>query len=228
MAYYSSLQADIDADKYGVPRTNAGRSQGTGEERTADDVRRDILKSSNNDYDNRKFLEIVGSDGFKEQMVKEGKWNKKVDGAYEIAKKGDGITNLEDLQTFKKGFAKLGHTLGTHNNRGTFDVRDQAGTLNAALSEYMDMFSLEDAVNKGKKKKKDNKKDKESETYTETEMESIGDAVDFVHSFEDNRMGARDKSFDARDDDQKRSSMEFANDFKKSIIGRSRGSRFAV
>ena len=228
MSYYSSL--NDDAKKYGVEGTRYGGKaiQMTGESyRSDDDVKKDIVKVSNDDYDNRKFLEIVGSDGFKDKMKEEGKWNKDINKAWKVAKSGDGIANYNDLGKVEAGFAELGNVLGTHNNRGEFDVRDQAGTLNAALSEYMDMFSLKDAVTKNKKDKDKDKGDKEP-NWTQTETENLGMAIDNVIAFEEGRRGVREESFDVRDDEQKRSSMDFANDFKKDIIGKARQSRFAV
>ena len=221
-------ELDKKAEKYGISGINSMMSvqRGTDDEfRSESDVTRDVLDSSNNDYDNRKFLEIVGDDNFKKKMKEEGTWNKDINKAYKVAQSGNGIASIDDLTKVETGFAELGNVLGTHNNRGEFDVRDQAGTLNSALAEYMDMFSLKDAVTKNKKKKKD--KDKEPDTYTETEIENLGNAVDFMHDFESGRTGRSD-SFDTRDDEQKRSSMDFANDFKKDIINKNRGSRFAT
>lgn len=228
MSYPSSL--NDQAERLGIKGTQFGgraTQMGGGDYRSEDDVEKDVLAASNNDYDNRKFLEIVGDDDFKEKMKEEGTWNKDINKAYKVAQSGNGIVSMDDLAKVQTGFAELGNVLDTHNNRGEFDVRDQAGTLNAALAEYMDMFSLKDAVTKNNKKK-DKDKDDEPETYTETEMENLGNVIDSVHSFESGRRTGPTESFDTRDDEQKRSSMEFANDFKKSIIGRGRQSRFAI
>ena len=229
MSYYNS-SIDKDAEKYGVPGTNTMMSvqRGTDDEfRSEHNVKNDIAKAANNDYDNRKFLEVVGSPGFKEKMKEEGNWNKDINKAWKVAAGGNGIVSYEQLKNVEKGFSELGNVLDTHNNRGEFDSRDQAGTLNAALAEYMDIFSLKDAVIKNKKDKKKDKGDKEP-NWTQTEMENLGMAIDNVIAFEEGRRGAREESFDVRDDEQKRSSMDFANDFKKDIIGRGRQSRFAV
>ena len=89
------------------------------------------------------------------------------------------------------------------------------------------MFSLKDAVTRNKKDKDKDKGDKEP-NWTPAETENLAMALDNVISFEEGRRGTREESFDVRDDEQKRSSMDFANDFKKSIIGKGRQSRFAV
>ena len=245
--YHQDLQKK--ADQYGVQGYQHGRTdKGTGPYRGVQEVEKDIVKAAGNDYQTQEFLQLVGNEDLKKKLKEEGKWNEKINKAFKVASKGNGITNMDDLEKVEKGFAEFGNQLNTHNNRGDFDVRDKAGTIKTGLENFYDMFNLDE---NGRNKKKDKDDDDDKPYATDEQQERIDELTSNVRAAEDSRRwsGARsaalsDKDyedpkkvaeFDRRAMSTKKSPMEFANHFKKQILKgnwdksqRAKDSRFDV
>lgn len=116
------------ADKYGMTLKDERDDEGNRNDNEHDNLKA-VLGHQANNYDMRRTHEMLQDEGFRDMLKEDG--YKRVD---KLAKQNMPSTEVLGL------IEKYGKDKGTHNGKGTFDLRDQGASAKAFFNAYTDNF----------------------------------------------------------------------------------------